>query len=233
MSDPNKPATPAPNEITPGPGIPAPHVAANAPAGTPPAPEAKPDQPFAVFPTAEAFKERLEREAKRQAAELLGVAPDEAKKRLDKLAKLEAEEEERKKASLSEVERAKAEAEEAKKKQADAEAEVARARADAENARAMAKHGVTNEGYAAYLLEQERTKAKAAGVAFDAAAALETLIKDPAHAAALRPAGGPPKVVAADTSTGGNRSEGTPVVEKPKDAFDDEVWKKRKAELGI
>jgi hypothetical protein len=230
MTDPKN--TPAPNEITPGPGIPAPHVAGVPKPDEKPAGE--PAAPYATFPTAEAFQERLAREARKHAAELIGLAPEEAKKKLEKLAKLEAEEEERKKASMSEVERAKTDAETAKSEAAAAKAEAEAARASAENARAMAKLGVTNEGYAEYLLETARKAAKAAGTAFDASAELAKLLEDPQHKAALRAnAGAAPATKGADTSSGGNRPEGTPPDPKPKDAFDDEVWKQRKAELGI
>lgn len=233
MSNEGKPGTPAPNEITPAPGVPAPHVEAPKPGEKPAGETPKAEGPYASFPTAEAFQERMAREARRIAQESIGLAPEEAKKKLARLDELEKAEEERKKAAMSEIDRAKKEAEDAKKEAEDARKLASSAKAEAEDARAMAKHGVTNEGYARFLLAQERAKTPD-GQAFDAPAALAKLLEQPEHAAALKPAaGGEPQKLAADTSSGGNRSEGAAPKPEGKDATDDDYFKRRKAELGI
>lgn len=165
-------------------------------------------EPFATFPTAEAFQERVAREAAKKLAELSGSKdPEELKKKLARAEQLEKEEEERKKAAMSEVERAKTEAAEAASKAAAAEARAEAAEREREDVLAMAEVGVSNTTYGRFLLAQERAKTPK-GEAFDAKAALAELLKDANHAAALKPtAKADPKNTPANTSTDTSRDQ--------------------------
>lgn len=192
-----------PNEIKPDPNAPAPHVAP--PAAPKPADPAPPKpEPFAVFPDAASFQDRVDREARKRLEQLAGVKdPEELKARLAKAEQLEKEAEEARKASLSEAERMKLELEEARAAAAAAKAEATAAAQARANVEAMAREGVTNTAYGHFLLDQARREAGTGP--FDEKAKLVELLAMPEHAAALRPAkaGGAPETRPANTGAGG------------------------------
>lgn len=172
-----------PDTTTTAPAAPAPAAppVAPAPAAAPPA---APAQPFAVFPDAASFNERLDREARKRLKELGVEDPDAVKTVMAEHAALKAESEKRRLESLSELERER----EARTK---AETELANVRTQAETAalqmqmlRLFAEHGVKNTDFAMFAV----TKARAASedpAKFDAAAFLTAFKADAANAAAL------------------------------------------------
>lgn len=180
---------PGPNDppVPPGPG---------APPAPPAPPVVPPADPFAVFPDAESFNKRLERERKKFLKDL--GYDDEAQAKADReaLQKMRTEEEERRKATMSEVDRAKSEAAEAKKT-----AEAAQALAEENRVRShlymvFAEKGIRNFKYAFWKV-MDRLETVPEGQELDERAYLDELLKDPSEQAALGvappPAAPPPQ----------------------------------------
>ena len=165
---------------------------------TPDAPPPAAPQPYAVFPDAESFQKRVERES-RKALKDLGVDdPAAIKTMLAEYGKMQAAAEEAKRQQMTEVDRLRADlaTHQAKALEASSAAEEAKLRAHLYQV--FSRKGVQNFDYGFWLVTN-----KLAGLADDAEpldeeAFLDTMASDPATRAALgiapAPAAEPPAV---------------------------------------
>lgn len=242
------PPEPAPNPA------PAESGAPNLPNGVPPAsnppPGAAPEPqgPYATFPTAEAFQERVGRAARAQIKELFGLDPEEAKARIARLDELEAEDKKRRDAELSELEKARLASEETAKKLAVLEAERDQLQFQAHITRLCATRGIRDVDYAQFRIMKQAEQATEEAP-LDEEKYLDELLADPRHRVALgveQPAanGAPPpepKPNPATTSPQGASPHQQPASDPaqpasgPKSAFElsQSEWEARKRTLGI
>jgi len=151
------------------------------PPATPPAP---PAEPFAVFPDADSFNKRLERETRKRLKDLGIDDPDAAKTRLDQLAAMEKANEDAKRAQMSEIERLRAD-----QAKANADAKAAMSRAEEAELRAhlhrvFAEEGVKNFDYGFFAVTR-KLESIPEDETLDERAFLRDLAKDPTQAAAL------------------------------------------------
>lgn len=190
-------------------------------------------KPFAVFPTAEAFTARVEREAQKALKRMLGADPDEAKKGLARLKELEKAEEDRKKAAMDDKQRLELEREEARKKADAAEARATAAEREAKLTGLCAERGIRDLDYARFRIDLATKK----DADQDPAEVLDALLKEDRHRVALGVDEG--ARTRGVTSTSGN---GAPAAkDKKKDPPEGEraeklapeEWARRKAEWGL
>lgn len=150
-------------------------------AATTPAPAA---EPFAVFPDAESFQKRVERETKKRLKDLGIDDVEQAKARLDAAAAAEKAAEEAKRAQMTEIERLRAD-------QAKAQADAKEAMTRAEEAemrahlhRVFAEEGIRNFDYGFFAVTRKLATIPE-DETLDERAYLRELAKDPTQAAAL------------------------------------------------
>lgn len=172
-----------------------------------PVPKDPPAEPFAVFPTREAFEERTGRAARAAIREQFGADPDEVKKRLERLEALEAEAEERKKQEMSAVERAQAEAKEARERAAILEREALEAKTRAELVSECARRGIRDAELAEMMAERARRKD---GDEFELGAFLDGLLEEPRHRLALGVEDAEPKTKPANRGGAPDRDKDAP-----------------------
>lgn len=169
------------NPTAPGaqPPAPAPPAAAPAlpPAGAPPVPPAAPGTPFATFPTAEAFNERVARAARSHLQTELGMPLDEVKAGLASLAASQKAEAERQQAELSELEKERTAREAAETAQCEAEEIRDQAVLDAHILGLCNERGVRDWQYAKYRILTKAGELPE-GEDLDEAAYLDKLLTD-------------------------------------------------------
>lgn len=180
-------------------GAPAP----GAPAPAPPTPPT-PGEPFAVFPDAESFQKRIEREARKRLKDLGIDDPEQAKVRLDAAAALEKQAEEAKRAQMSEVERLRGDLAEKERAASGAMSRAEEAEMRAHLYRVFAEKGVRNFDYGYFAIER-KLASMPDDETLDERAFLDELAKDPSQAVALGiaapPAAPAPARLAPVTST--------------------------------
>jgi hypothetical protein len=152
--------------------------------GTPAVPPATPP-PYAVFPDAESFQKRVEREARKALKELGVEDPAAIKSALQEYETLKAAAEESRRAQMSEVERLRADlaAREAQAQEAMSVAEEAKLRAHLYQV--FSKKGITNHDYGFWLITNKLASLPDDAEPLDEEVFLEEYAKDPAMRAAL------------------------------------------------
>ena len=153
--------------------------------------ESKPSTPYAVFPDADSFQKRVDREA-RKALKDLGVNdPAEVRAMLSEFSELKAQQAEAERAKMTEIERLQADLAEAREAADDAEAAFDQMEIKTHLAGVFAEHGIRNYDYAYFIVEQKLDSMDDDEV-LDEVAFVEHLCNDPASRAALGFDGGVP-----------------------------------------
>lgn len=222
------------------PEIPPDNSQGNGGGGGNPAENTPPAKPFAVFPTQEAFNERVERASRSELKRLFGT--DDVKviqARQAKLEQMEKDEAEREKAKMTEIERAKAEKLEAEGKARAAQEEADRLRLESHIAQKCSKLGIRDVGYATYLISRQ-TESLGADEQLDVELFLAEQLKDKSKAVAFGIAE-PVVQVPTPASTSPDAPPAPPppppgatgAAEKNAFELSDVEWQKRKSALGI
>lgn len=159
-------------------------TAPGAPAPTAPAAPAAPSEPFAVFPDAESFQKRIEREARKRLKDLGIDDPEQAKVRLDAAAALEKQAEEARRAQMSEVERLRTDLAEKERAATGAMSRAEEAEMKAHLYRVFAEKGIRNFDYGFFAITNKLASMPDEET-LDERAFLDELAKDPSQAVAL------------------------------------------------
>lgn len=240
------PAAPAAPPAAPAAGPPPVPVASPPGAAAPPAaaPPAAPGTPYAVFPTAEAFNDRVGRAARSTAQSELGMPLDQAKVALEAWNKQQDAAKKAADAELSELERERAARTEAEAKVTAAEETAAEARLDAHVLQLCNERGIRDWQYAKFRITRKLDELPETEE-LDEAKFLDDLVADPQARVALGVGVAPAAPTPATTTPAGGAPPGTPggppgqvppnATPPAADAFglDDDAWSKRKKALGI
>lgn len=146
-------------------------------------PTQPPPQPFAVFPDADTFTKRMEREAKRILKEQGIEDPVAVKAQLDEYAKLKAAQEEQRKQQMSEVERMREERDQAQAASRDAMSKAEENQLRAHLYKVFAETGIRNFDYAFWAVTN-KLSSLGETEELDERAWLAEQLKDPTQAAA-------------------------------------------------
>ena len=164
--------------------------------GSPPATPPKGPEPFAVFPTKEAFEARRDQEARAILRDKYGMTEKQLDEALARAKKLEEAEAERLKAQQTAEERLKTEKDQAEARAKQAELDAAAARQEALVTSTCARLGIKNVDYALY----EANRAGKATAA-DLEAFFNEKLKDDSHKGAYGIAVAPVEPVPAPITT--------------------------------
>ncbi len=148
-----------------------------------PAP-AEPSAPYAVFPDAESFQKRVDREARKHLKEMGVTDPSEVKSVLAEFAELKASQAEAERAKMTEIERLQSDLAQAREAAEDAEEAYDQMEIRTHLAGVFARHGIRNYDYAYFIVEQKLDSLDD-GDELDEEAFVADLCNDPASKAAL------------------------------------------------
>lgn len=198
-------------------------------------------EPFAVFPTAELFQKRVDREAKKALKELGIENPETLKSVLAEHEAFKKAAQEAERAQMTEVERLRADLAAREKAAQDAMSAAEEAKFDAHIYRLCVKKGIKNHEYAKWMVANELTNLPEDGQ-LDEEAYFDQALQDGTTRAALGvepvpvavpavPVVRPPVTTTPKVSP--SPTPGGPIPEKTAYQLSDDEWRQRKAQLGL